>query len=137
MSSPTNPFAAMMEQAQEMAKAVNPALETFAADGFEKLIPTMPADWMEGMFGKGLSEDGLDAKTKLLLTLAGLTCQGAQAEMPFKLTVRHAHAAGATAQEISETIAMMGMFAGLPASTRAAKLAEDALADSEKKETGE
>lgn len=137
MTSPKNPFAAMMEQAQEMAKAINPALESFAADGFEKLIPTMPADWMEGMFGKGLSEDGLDAKTKLLLTLAGLTCQGAQAEVPFKLAVRHAHEAGATAQEISETIAMMGMFAGLPASVRASKLAQEVLADSTKEETGE
>jgi len=141
MSTPTNPFAAMMEQAQaqmeEMAKAVNPALETFSAEGFEKLIPTMPKDWMEGMFGKGASSDGLDAKTKLLLTLAGLTCQGVQAEMPFRMAVRHAHVAGATVQEISETIAMMGMFAGLPASARAAKLAQDALADSTKKETGE
>ncbi len=42
--------------------------------------PTMPKDAMEMWFGKGINKDGLDAKTRLLLTLAGLTMQGAQGE---------------------------------------------------------
>ena len=33
MSDTTNPFAAMMAQAQEMAKAFNPALEILYAEG--------------------------------------------------------------------------------------------------------
>ena len=127
MSDAKTPFELMMAQAQEMAKAFNPALETFNPKGFEKLWPTMPKDIMELWFGKGVSKDGLDAKTRLLLTLAGLTMQGAQADTPFRMTVRHAREAGATKDEIAETIAQMSMFAGIPAMTRAMELAREVM----------
>ena len=123
MSDAKTPFELMMQQAQEMAKAFNPALSSFDPKGFEKMWPTMPKDAMEMWFGKGISKDGLDAKTRLLLTLAGLTMQGAQADTQVRMTVRHALAAGATKDEIAETIAQMSMFAGIPAMTRAMDLA--------------
>ncbi len=126
-----NPFEFFMRQAQEMAKAWNPALETLNTREIEKFWPTMPKDFMEMSFGKGLSKDGLDAKTRLLLTLAGLTMQGAQAETPFRMNVRHALEAGATKDEIAETIAQMSMFAGIPAMTRAMELARSVMEDTE------
>lgn len=129
MSDGKTPFELMMAQAQEMAKAFNPALETFSPKGFEKLWPTMPKDVMEMWFGKGMSQNGLDAKTRLLLTIAGQTMQGAQAETPFRMTVRHAVEAGATREEIAETIAQMSMFAGIPAMTRAMDLAREVMED--------
>ena len=135
MSDAKTPFEMMMAQAQEMAKAFNPALESFSPKGFEKLWPTMPKEMMETFFGKGLSKDGLDAKTRLLLTLAGMTMQGAQADTPFRMTVRHAREAGATKEEIAETIAQMSMFAGIPAMTRAMELAQDVMAEDEEKDT--
>ncbi|WP_323763417.1 carboxymuconolactone decarboxylase family protein [Marinovum sp.] len=135
MSTGKTPFELMMEQAQEMAKAFNPALETFSPKGYEALWPTMPKEMMEMAFGRGISKEGLDAKTRLLLTLAGLTMQGAQAETPFRMTVRHAMEAGATKDEIAETIAQMSMFAGLPAMTRAMDLARDVMDDKEDDDT--
>ena len=60
---------------------------------------------MEFWFGRGISKEGLDSKTRLLLTLAGLTMQGAQADTPIRMTVRHLIEAGATKDEIAETIA--------------------------------
>jgi len=129
MSDLKTPFEMMMAQAQEMAKAFNPALETFSPKGFEALWPTMPKDMMEMTFGKGISKDGLDAKTRLLLTVAGMTMQGAQADTPFRMTVRHAMEAGATKDEIAETIAQMSMFAGIPAMTRAMDLAREVTED--------
>ena len=131
MSSAKTPFELMMAQAQEMAKSFNPALESFSPKGFENLWPTMPKDMMEMAFGKGISSEGLDAKTRLLLTIAGLTMQGAQADTPFRMTVRHAMAAGATKDEIAEIIAQMSMFAGIPAMTRAMDLARDIIEDNE------
>ena len=124
---PKNPFEAMMAQAQEMAKALNPALESFSPKGFEALWPTMPKEVMEMMFGNTVNKDGLDAKTRLLLTLAGLTMQGAQADTAVRQTVRHALAAGAKKQEIVETIGQMSVFAGIPAMTRAMDLAQQVL----------
>ena len=127
MSEQKNPFEAMMAQAQEMAKAFNPALESFTPKGFENLWPTMPRDIMEMSFGKGLNKNGLDARTRLLLTLAGLTMLGAQSDTQIRLTVRHALEAGATKEEIAETIAQMGMFAGLPSANRAMGFAREVL----------
>ena len=125
---PRNPFEAMMAQAHEMAKAFNPALESFDTRAFEALWPTMPKEVMEFWFGNAVNKDGLDAKTRLLLTLAGLTMQGAQADAAVRQTVRHAVEAGAKKQEIVETIGQMSVFAGIPAMTRALELAKDAMA---------
>jgi 4-carboxymuconolactone decarboxylase len=131
MNDGSNPFEAFMRQAQEMAKAMNPALETFSPKGFEALWPTMPKEFMEMSFGKGLNKNGLDAKTRLLITLSGLTMLGAQSDTQIRVTVRHALAAGATKDEIAETIGMMSMFAGIPAMTRAMEFAQDVLNEAE------
>ncbi len=133
MTDSTNPFAAMIAQAQTMAKAFNPALESFSSTDLEKLWPTMPKEFMEMAFGKGLSKDGLDAKTRLLITIAGLTMLGAQSDAQIRMTVRHALEAGATRDEIAETIGMMSVFAGLPSMTRAMETAREVLDSSEEK----
>lgn len=131
MSGPANPFEAMMAVGQDWATALNPALSTFTPQGMEALWPTMPADVMETFMGKGLNPDGLDAKTKLLLTLGALTILGAQAEAQVRITVRHALEAGATQQEVAETIAMMGVFGGVPAMSKAMELASSVMQGAE------
>ncbi|WP_299280413.1 carboxymuconolactone decarboxylase family protein [uncultured Tateyamaria sp.] len=132
MSEPINPFAAMLEQVQEMTKSF-PQMQAFDPKALEAMWPTMPKEVMEQWFGNALNEDGLDAKTKLLLTLAGLTMQGAQADTAVRQTVRHAREAGATDQQISETLGMMAMFAGVPAVTRATGLAQEVMAEDKDK----
>ena len=121
------PFEEMMARWQEMARSMNPSLETFSPRALEAMWPTMPREWMEMVFGNAWNKEGLDAKTRLLLTLAGLTMQGAQADAQIRLTVRHLAEAGATRQEIVEAIGMMSVFAGLPAMTRAMQLAQETL----------
>ena len=123
-----------MAMGQEWAKALNPALESFTPKGFEALIPTMPKDMMETVMGKTFNPDGLDAKTKMLLTLGALTMLGAQAEAQIRLTVRHAMEAGATKQEIAEAIAVMGVFGGVPAMSKAMELAGSVM-ETEEEET--
>ena len=133
---PKNPFADMMALGQEWARAMNPALEHFTPKGFEALFPTMSADMMETFMGKTFNPEGLDAKTKLLLTLSSLTIMGAQAEAQVRITVRHAVEAGATKQEIAETIGLAGMFGGVPAMTKAMELAQDVMDAGEKETDG-
>lgn len=135
MTDPKNPFQEMMSMGQDWAKALNPALESFTPKGFEALWPTMPKDMMETVMGKTLNPEGLDAKTRLLLTLGGLTILGAQAEAQLRMTVRHAIEAGATKQEIAETIAQMGVFGGVPAMTKAMELAAEVMEPGAEKET--
>jgi len=132
---PNNPFDAMMAMGRDWAKTVNPALESFTPKGFEALWPTMPKEVMETFFGKTFNPEGLDSKTKMLLTLGALTILGAQAEAQIRVTVRHAIEAGATQQEVAETIALMGVFGGLPAMTKAMELARGVMDGSPEDET--
>ena len=119
----------MMEQGQEMARAFNPALETFSTKGLEKMFPTMTKDMMEMWFGKTFNREGLDARTRLLVTVAALTVLGAQAEPQMRLTIRHALEAGATKREIAEVIYQMSMFGGLPAMQKALEIAQSVYAE--------
>ncbi|MCF1709570.1 carboxymuconolactone decarboxylase family protein [Tabrizicola sp. J26] len=128
----TKMFKAMVESGQEMARAFNPALENFQVKGFENLWPTMSKDMMEMWFGKTFNREGLDAKTRLLVTIAALTVLGAHAEPQLKLTIRHAIEAGATKREIAEVIWQMSMFGGVPAMTKALEIAQGVFG-----ETGE
>lgn len=124
-------FAQMLESGQEMARAFNPALETFSPTALDKMFPTMPKDMMEMFFGRTFNRDGLDAKTRMLVSLAALTVLGAQAEPQMRLTVRHALEAGATQREIAEVIYQMSMFGGLPAMTKALEIAQSVFSDTE------
>lgn len=129
-------YAQMMEQGAQVLRAMNPALEQFTPEGLDKLMPTMPSDWMEAVFGNAFNKDGLDAKTRLLVTLGGLVATGAGAEPQFKLTVRHLVEAGATHKEIAEVIYQMSMLGGLPAMNRALTLANEVFAELNDEETG-
>lgn len=125
-----NPFDAWMKASQDWAQGVSPEFADVMAKsmkGVAEMMPTMPADLMEAVMGKGANPDALDAKTKLLLTLQGLTIQGAVVEPQIELTVRHALEAGASSQEITETIALAGLFGGAPAMTKAMELAQKVM----------
>jgi 4-carboxymuconolactone decarboxylase len=127
-------FEAMVKSGTEMVRAFNPNLENIQVKGFESLFPTMSKDMMEMWFGKTFNREGLDAKTRLLVTIAALTVLGAQAEPQLKLTVRHALEAGATQREIAEVIWQMSMFGGLPAMQKALELAQSVFAEVEEKD---
>nr|WP_319250387.1 carboxymuconolactone decarboxylase family protein [uncultured Celeribacter sp.] len=124
-------FGEMMEQGQKMAAAFNPALENFQMPAFDKLFPTISKEQMDMLWGNTFNPDGLDSKTRLLVILAGLTAQGAQAEVPFKMTVRHALEAGASQKEIAEVIYQMSMLGGVPAMSKALELAQAVFAETQ------
>jgi len=115
-----------MKASQDWAKGISPEFAdamTASMKGVEDLLPNMPKDMMEMFMGKSMNPEGLDAKTRLLLTLQGLVVQGSPAETQITLTVRHALEAGATQIEITETIALAGMFGGGVGMPKALELA--------------
>ncbi len=116
-------FQQWAEVGTQMARAANPAMETFKMPALDEWWPTMPRDALEMTMGKTFNPEGLDARTRLLVTLAALTVIGGQAEDQIRITVRHALKAGATPQEVAETIGQMAMFGGVPAMTRAMEAA--------------
>ncbi len=133
----TDDFAAMMkkmmEQGQEMAKAFSPSMTGVDPKAFEKLFPAMPKDMLEMFFGKTFNPDGLDARTRFLVTIAALTVLGPLGEPQMRVTVQNALAAGATQREIAEVIWQMSMFGGVPAMQKALEIAQAVFAETEEK----
>ncbi len=126
-------FAQMMEQGQQMAKAFTPGLEGIDVKAFEKLFPAMPKEMLEVFFGKTFNPQGLDARTRFLVTIAALTVLGPLGEAQMRVTVKNALAAGATQREIAEVIWQMSMFGGPPAMQKALEIAQAVFAETEEK----
>jgi 4-carboxymuconolactone decarboxylase len=126
-------FAKMMEQGQKMAAAFTPAMEGVDVKAFEKLFPMMPKEMLEAFFGKTFNPDGLDARTRFLVTVAALTVLGPLGEPQLRVTVKNALAAGATKREIAEVIWQMSMFGGPPAMQKALEIAQAVFAETEEK----
>lgn len=124
-----NPFEAMMAQGMRLAKQLNPALENFEMPRFDQAVPTMPKEMMDMVFGDTFNVGGLDAKTRMFVTLGALVAQGAHAEPQIRLTVRHALEAGATEKELAEVVAQMSVFVGVPGMAKAMDLVRGAIAE--------
>ena len=125
-------FQSMIEQGQTMARAFTPsAFGTIDPKAFEAMFPAMPKDMLEMFFGKTFNPEGLDARTRFLVTIAAQTVLGPVGEPQLRPTVRNALAAGATAREIAEVIWQMSMFGGLPATQKALEIAQAVFTETE------
>ncbi len=125
-------FQTMMEQGQTMARAFTPsAFGTIDPAAFEAMFPAMPKEMLEMFFGKTFNPQGLDARTRFLVTIAAQTVLGPLGEPQLRPTVRNAMAAGATAREIAEVIWQMSMFGGLPATQKALEIAQAVFTETE------
>ena len=128
----TKMFASWLAQGQEMAKAFTPAIEGIDVKAFEKMFPAMPKDLLEAWFGKTFNPEGLDARTRFLVTIAAQTVLGPLGEPQLRPTIRNALAAGAKKREIAEVIWQMSMFGGMPAMQKALEIAQGVFAEEEK-----
>ena len=123
-----------MRAAEDMAKTIQKSFESSHAPQTDLAWPTLPKEWMEMLFGNAINTGGLDARTKLLLTLSGLMMQGVSNETAFSQTVRHLKAAEVSDQEITETIAFISIFTGVPSMTKAMTLAGAVLSPSKEQD---
>ena len=112
-----------MRAAEDMAKAIQKSFESSHVPQRDLAWPKLPKEWMEMLFGNAINTGGLDARTKLLLTLSGIVIQGVINETAFSQTIRHLKAAEVSDQEITETIAFISIFAGVPSMIKAMTLA--------------
>ena len=130
----TKMFAAMLAQGQEMAKAFTPALEGIDMKAFEKMFPAMPKDLLEMWFGKTFNPEGLDARTRFLVTIAAQTMLGPLGEPQLRMTIKNGLSAGATKREVAEVIWQMAMFGGMPATQKALEIAQAVFAETAESE---
>ena len=81
----------------------------------------------EAAYGMVWSRDGLDLKTRSLLTIASLTALGRAGELRVHLLAAINN--GATAEEIRETILHTAIYAGFPAARDATQIAQQVLTE--------
>ena len=81
----------------------------------------------EAAYGMVWSRDGLDLKTRSLLTIASLTALGRAGELRVHLLAAINN--GATAEEIREAILHTAIYAGFPAARDATQLAQQVLTE--------
>lgn len=124
-------FAQMMEQGQKMAAGLAQPMGSVDMAAFAKLFPTLPRDVAEAWFGKTHNPEGLDARTRTLVVLTGLTVQGAAGEALLRPTIAQALAAGATKREITEVILQTSVFGGMPAMQKALETAQAVFAETQ------
>jgi len=69
--------------------------------------------------GEVYAREGLDLKTRLLVTVGALAAMGGQTRPQLKVNVASALRAGASAREICEAIFQMHLYGGMPAAINA------------------
>jgi 4-carboxymuconolactone decarboxylase len=82
----------------------------------------------ESAWGAVWTRDGLDRRTRSLVTLALLAGLGHHEE--FALHVRATHNTGVTPEEILEAMLHVAVYAGVPAANTAIRIAKEILAES-------
>ncbi|MEZ0215170.1 MAG: carboxymuconolactone decarboxylase family protein [Xanthobacteraceae bacterium] len=100
-------------------QAVIEALEEVAPD-FARLI-------FEFGYGDIYSRPGLDLRTRMLATVAGLVCLG-HAQRELEVHIGSALNVGASKAEVVETIMQMALYAGFPAALDALLVAKRVFA---------
>ena len=89
----------------------------------------------EAAYGMVWSREGLDLKTRSLLTIASLTSLGRAGELRVHLLAAVNN--GATAEEIREAILHTAIYAGFPAARDATQIAQQVLTELGVLEAGE
>ncbi|MEJ6708030.1 MAG: carboxymuconolactone decarboxylase family protein [Amylibacter sp.] len=124
MSDFSKMFEGFMKQGQEMAEQMGKDFSKNQSVWLESAKDMMP-DGMADM-AQGLVGEGIDGKTRALVTVAGLTAKGAEDSVAITTAINAAKAAGASKREITETILQMtaiGAVTGVPKAMMAAMAA--------------
>ena len=126
MSDFSKMFEGFMKQGQDMAEKMGKefaAHQSTMLDAVKDYMPEGMAEQIEENLG-----EGIDAKTRALVTLAGLTAKGGDDAAAITAATKSAKAAGASNREISEAILQMTTLGAVTAVPKAMMTAMAALA---------
>lgn len=111
---------AAYERGRELAERLNPGAEQVLAARYDGWLPGAMAETVLGhAFGAVYAREGLELKTRLLVTVGALAAMGGQTRPQLKVNIASALRAGATPREISEAIFQMHLYGGMPAAVNA------------------
>jgi len=96
-------------------------------EALSEIAPDFARYIFEFGYGDIYSRPGLDLRTRMLATVAGLVCLG-HAEKELEVHIGSALNVGASREEVVETIMQMALYAGLPAALNAILIARRVFA---------
>ena len=126
MSDFSKMFEGFMKQGQDMAEQMGAEFQKSQNQWFDAMkdhLPSEVADQMADMMGPSL-----DAKTRALLAIAGLTAKGAGDREALAGAITAARAAETSRKEIMETILQMGTIGAFDGVAKASTIAMAVLA---------
>lgn len=107
---------AAYQAGQALAERLNPGMEAALRERYAQWLPEGVAEAVIGHgWGAVYAREGLDLKTRLLITVGALAALGGQTRPQLKVNVASALKAGATPREVSEAIFQMQLYGGMPA----------------------
>lgn len=110
-------FEGFMKQGQEFADQMSGEVAKAQSAWLDQVKDYLPDEVAEQM-GDALGP-GIDAKTRALLTVGGLTAKGGGDREALAGAIKAARAAGASRREVSEAIMQMGAVGALDGVTKA------------------
>ncbi|ABL70329.1 MULTISPECIES: carboxymuconolactone decarboxylase family protein [Paracoccus] len=111
---------AAYQRGRALAEHLNPGMEVALRDRYGRWLPDAVAETVVGHgMGEVYAREGLDLKTRLLVTVGALAAMGGQTRPQLKVNVASALRAGASAREICEAIFQMHLYGGMPAAINA------------------
>ncbi|WP_414468620.1 carboxymuconolactone decarboxylase family protein [Methanobacterium sp. ACI-7] len=102
------------KKGMEMLKIMNPDSYKQLADTLEDIAPDLARFVAEFPYGDVYTRQGLDLKTRELITVAAITALGT-APLQLKSHIKGALNVGCTQKEIVEVLIQMAVYAGFPA----------------------
>lgn len=101
------------KKGMEMLKIMNPDSYKQLADSLEDIAPDMARFIAEFPYGDIYTRQGLDLKTRELVTIAAVTVLGS-AQTQLRSHIKGALNVGCTREEIVEVLIQMAVYAGFP-----------------------
>ena len=120
-----------LEHGRQLVDQFNPELERTLANRYDDVVPDFAQTLIEFAYGRIYARDGLDMKTRQLITIGALTALGGQTAPQLKINIEHAHANGASKREIFETVMQMALYGGMPAAINGLNAAKEYFAEAE------
>lgn len=116
---------------RDLAEEMNPGVHEALSARYHHILPGMADTLTSFVYGEFYARPGLDLKTRLVATIAGLTALGGQTATQLKIHIASALKAGLSRTEIAEVIWQMALYGGFPAAINALNAALEVFADEE------
>ena len=121
-----------LKKGRELLKNIAPDTEAVLKKRYDSFLPDFSESVVAMSYGHIYSREGLDIKTRFLLTIAALTAQGAYSVPQLEIHIKNALNAGVKQREICEAIFQMSLYGGFPAMVNALNTALGIFSEEEK-----